>query len=440
MRASNAVVRQLPLSCGRPGVTSFTTARAILLQNQRELEQRAPTSILDEEEERKPRLSGGLYAMDGSGRLVERAQEPEEEDLRAAILRGAMQEQARVQRVRDGVQSGKEESSSGKFVSAKRWAQGSKKESETPITAFCRREGVMVESREKEGTKAIPREKERVKVESREKERVKAESREKTRAIAERKETERVKAEPKDKNETPPSRKRPSMSEEVIPATENDTQSTLFTDLTHRIVKVLVEKVQQDIAALPSREDVSGKQRVKCINALAAKYEASLKGYIPQRWVHCVALQQARLQEHTIIQPLCDVKEKQQDIRSLFGKKKESTCVSPVLKKYKAKYTEIYSTLMECIKEGRLPPFLPLFRIDGDAKVKNLLLMSKCRLSLAPFFSPEMMTAIVRHEVKVITQRTPKDEKKEEFVKSIHAQIEKAISKKQPFLLRDVHE
>ena len=440
MRASNAVVRQLPLSCGRPGVTSFTTARAILLQNQRELEQRAPTSILDEEVERKPRLSGGLYAMDGSGRLVERAQEPEEEDLRAAILHGAMQEQARVQRVRDGVQSGKEESSSGKFVSAKRWAQGSKKESETPITAFCRREGVMVESREKEGTKAIPREKERVKVESREKERVKAESREKTRAIAERKETERVKAEPKDKNETPPSRKRPSMSEEVIPATENDTQSTLFTDLTHRIVKVLVEKVQQDIAALPSREDVSGKQRVKCINALAAKYEASLKGYIPQRWVHCVALQQARLQEHAIIQPLCDVKEKQQDIRSLFGKKKESTCVSPVLKKYKAKYTEIYSTLMECIKEGRLPPFLPLFSIDGDAKVKNLLLMSKCRLSLAPFFSPEMMTAIVRHEVKVITQKTPKDEKKEEFVKSIHAQIEKAISKKQPFLLRDVHE
>lgn len=422
MRASNAVVRQLPLSCGRPGVTSFTTARAILLQNQRELEQRAPTSILDEEEERKPRLSGGLYAMDGSGRLVERAQEPEEEDLRAAILRGAMQEQARVQRVRDGVQSGREESSSAKFVSAKRWAQGSKKESETPITVFCRREGVMVESREKEGTKTILREK--------------------AGAIAERKETERDKAEPKDKNtnETPPSRKRPSMSEEVIPATENDTQSTLFTDLTHRIVKVLVEKVQQDIAALPSREDVSGKQRVKCINALAAKYEASLKGYIPQRWVHCVALQQARLQEHAIIQPLCDVKEKQQDIRSLFGKKKESTCVSPVLKKYKAKYTEIYSTLMECIKEGRLPPFLPLFSIDGDAKVKNLLLMSKCRLSLAPFFSPEMMTAIVRHEVKVITQRTPKDERKEEFVKSIHAQIEKAISKKQPFLLRDVHE
>lgn len=430
MRASNAVVRQLPLSCGRPGVTSFTTARAILLQNQRELEQRAPTSILDEEVERKPRLSGGLYAMDGSGRLVERAQEPEEEDLRAAILRGAMQEQARVQRVRDGVQSGREESSSAKFVSAKRWAQGSKKESETPITAFCRREGVMVESREKEGTKAIPREKERVKVESREKEGVNTESKEK----------ERVKAEPRDKNETPPSRKRPSMSEEVIPATENDTQSTLFTDLTHRIVKVLVEKVQQDIAALPSREDVSGKQRVKCINALAAKYEASLKGYIPQRWVHCVALQQARLQEHAIIQPLCDVKEKQQDIRSLFGKKKESTCVSPVLKKYKAKYTEIYSTLMECIKEGRLPPFLPLFSFDGDAKVKNLLLMSKCRLSLAPFFSPEMMTAIVRHEVKVITQRTPKDERKEEFVKSIHAQIEKAISKKQPFLLRDVHE
>lgn len=440
MRASNAVVRQLPLSCGRPGVTSFTTARAILLQNQRELEQRAPTSILDEEVERKPRLSGGLYAMDGSGRLVERAQEPEEEDLRAAILRGAMQEQARVQRVRDGVQSGREESSSAKFVSAKRWAQGSKKESETPITAFCRREGVMVESREKEGTKTILREKAGAIAERKETERVKVESREKARAIAERKEIERVNTEPKDKNETPPSRKRPSMSEEVIPATENDTQSTLFTDFTHRIVKVLVEKVQQDIAALPSREDVSGKQRVKCINALAAKYEASLKGYIPQRWVHCVALQQARLQEHAIIQPLCDVKEKQQDIRSLFGKKKESTCVSPVLKKYKAKYTEIYSTLMECIKEGRLPPFLPLFSIDGDAKVKNLLLMSKCRLSLAPFFSPEMMTAIVRHEVKVITQRTPKDEKKEEFVKSIHAQIEKAISKKQPFLLRDVHE
>ena len=434
------MVRQLPLSCGRPGVTSFTTARAILLQNQRELEQRAPTSILDEEVERKPRLSGGLYAMDGSGRLVERAQEPEEEDLRAAILRGAMQEQARVQRVRDGVQSGREESSSAKFVSAKRWAQGSKKESETPITAFCRREGVMVESREKEGTKTILREKAGAIAERKETERVKVESREKAGAIAERKETERVNTEPKDKNETPPSRKRPSMSEEVIPATENDIQSTLFTDFTHRIVKVLVEKVQQDIAALPSREDVSGKQRVKCINALAAKYEASLKGYIPQRWVHCVALQQARLQEHAIIQPLCDVKEKQQDIRSLFGKKKESTCVSPVLKKYKAKYTEIYSTLMECIKEGRLPPFLPLFSIDGDAKVKNLLLMSKCRLSLAPFFSPEMMTAIVRHEVKVITQRTPKDEKKEEFVKSIHAQIEKAISKKQPFLLRDVHE
>ena len=50
----------------------------------------------------------------------------------------------------------------------------------------------MVESREKEGTKAIPREKERVKVESREKEGVNTESKEK----------ERVKAEPKDKNET----------------------------------------------------------------------------------------------------------------------------------------------------------------------------------------------------------------------------------------------
>lgn len=176
-----------------------------------------------------------------------------------------------------------------------------------------------------------------------------------------------------------------------------------------RRAKKLAAKLEQDLAELQPFADVTSKQRVKCLKALAAKYEAALKPYLPGRWVSCIALQQARLQEHALIQAVGKEKGKQQDIRSLFGKAKEKKSEVGVLKKYKAKYTEIFKDVSECAKEGRLPPFLPVTQIKEESKerVKSLLLMSKCRLSLAPFFDPDVIASIVRHEIKLITSRTP---------------------------------
>ena len=209
-----------------------------------------------------------------------------------------------------------------------------------------------------------------------------------------------------------------------------------------RRAKKLAAKLEQDLAELQPFADVTSKQRVKCLKALAAKYEAALKPYLPGRWVSCIALQQARLQEHALIQAVGKEKGKQQDIRSLFVKAKEKKSEVGVLKKYKAKYTEIFKDVSECAKEGRLPPFLPVTQIKEESKerVKSLLLMSKCRLSLVPFFDPDVIASIVRHEIKLITSRTPDDDTKKEYIETIKSKIERAISNKQPFLLSDSEE
>ena len=102
---------------------SFTTAREMMLKNQKELEQGWRRHALDEEEEEEvPRCSGGLYHVSSNGRLVEREDAEEEVDLRAAIL-GAPRAAEPV-----------------RFVSAKKWAQKreAKQVQDMPkITAFC---------------------------------------------------------------------------------------------------------------------------------------------------------------------------------------------------------------------------------------------------------------------------------------------------------------
>lgn len=85
---------------------------------------------------------------------------------------------------------------------------------------------------------------------------------------------------------------------------------------------------------------------------------------------------------------------------------------------------------------------MPVTQIKEESKerVKSLLLMSKCRLSLAPFFDPDVIASIVRHEIKLITSRTPDDDTKKEYIETIKSKIERAISNKQPFLLSDSEE
>lgn len=209
-----------------------------------------------------------------------------------------------------------------------------------------------------------------------------------------------------------------------------------------RRAKKLAAKLEQDLASMQPFADVTSKQRVKCLKALAAKYEAALKPYLPARWVNCIALQQARLHEHVLIQAMGKERGKQQDIRSLFGKVKVKAGDMNVLKKYKAKYTEIFREVSECAKDGRLPPFLPVAQIkeESEERVKSLMMMSKCRLSLAPFFDPDVTASIVRHEKMLITKRTPNDNTKKEYLETIKSKIERAISNKQPFLLSDREE
>lgn len=116
-------MRRLPLSSIPAGNVSFTTAREMMLKNQKELQQGWRRHALDEEEEEEvPRCSGGLYHVSSNGRLVEREDAEEEVDLRAAIL-GAPRAAEPV-----------------RFVSAKKWAQKreAKQVQDMPkITAFC---------------------------------------------------------------------------------------------------------------------------------------------------------------------------------------------------------------------------------------------------------------------------------------------------------------
>ena len=71
--------------------------------------------------------------------------------------------------------------------------------------------------------------------------------------------------------------------------------------------------------------------------------------------------------------------------------------------------------------------------MDSDV---DLRLMAKCRKSLLPFFHSDCLPQVLKYVVLIISKNTPNDEKKEEFVKTTHLRVDKAIQNKQPFLLK----
>ena len=90
---------------------------------------------------------------------------------------------------------------------------------------------------------------------------------------------------------------------------------------------------------------------------------------MPREWVPCIAYQQARLQEHTLLDTISvGPREKQRDIRSMFGgkgKEVPSTVDSGELvlkKKYQQGMTKLFRELDSCAKEERLPQFSKLYR------------------------------------------------------------------------------
>ena len=72
-----------------------------------------------------------------------------------------------------------------------------------------------------------------------------------------------------------------------------DLVARLFNLSSYDAAKKLAAKLEQALAELQPFADVTSKQRVKCLKARAAKYEAALKPYLPGRWASCIALQQA---------------------------------------------------------------------------------------------------------------------------------------------------
>ena len=62
--------------------------------------------------------------------------------------------------------------------------------------------------------------------------------------------------------------------------------------------------------------------------------------------------------------------------------------------------------------------------------------MSKCRVSLLPFFHADCLQQVLKYVVLTISKQTPNDDSKEEFSKTIHLRVNKAIKKKQPFLIK----
>ena len=169
---------------------------------------------------------------------------------------------------------------------------------------------------------------------------------------------------------------------------------------------------------------------------LRDKYKIALQAYLPEEVVEVVALQQARLHEHAVI------------------KKEKKECIDDkkdCLKKYKSEFTTIFSAISSSGVKGVVPPFLPLnenaftntslydcyLSIISRGKEEELRLMSKCRISLLPFFHPDYFQQVLKHVVLIISKNTPKDSTKDEYVKSIHLQVNKAIKKKQPFLIKE---
>lgn len=104
------------------------------------------------------------------------------------------------------------------------------------------------------------------------------------------------------------------------------------------------------------------------IGRIASKFEAALAGYVPREWLSCLAYQQARIHEHTLMEKASQCsREKQWDIRSLFGGKgsgKSNDSESGVKKKYQQGIAKLFTELQKCEKEERLPRFLPIFSED----------------------------------------------------------------------------
>ena len=101
---------------------------------------------------------------------------------------------------------------------------------------------------------------------------------------------------------------------------------------------------------------------------IASKFEVALAGYVPREWISCLAYQQARVQEHALMEKASQFpREKQCDIRSLFGGKngrKASESTNGVKKKYQQGIAKLFTELQKCEKEERLPRFLPIFSED----------------------------------------------------------------------------
>ena len=259
-----------------------------------------------------------------------------------------------------------------------------------------------------------------------------------------------------------PSRKRPSPSTlETSPQSPLDlskapdrSMSLPIPHFTHRPKKLLLA-ISEDVQKLTACLDVSAKQRIKCVEAssrfssltpsLQKKYHVALTPYLPSDWVDCIAWQQARLQEHQLIAENRQNERAQADIRSFFGKhgsadqsEKPGKPGKPgkLLSRYKAGYAKIFGEVVQCGKDGRLPPFVPVNAEINAVNTENLMLTTKCRWSLLPFCSPEALTPILKHVVMLIARQTPKDEGKEEFAKRVHSQVDKSIKLKQPFLLK----
>ena len=101
-------------------------------------------------------------------------------------------------------------------------------------------------------------------------------------------------------------------------------------------------------------------------HSLSGKYKLALKQYLPQELIELISLQQARLQEHSIIQQLRKKKKqtgKQIDIRNMFGRKGKTEKEEEEkddLKNYKQKFTVIFCTITKAVEKGIVPPFLPL--------------------------------------------------------------------------------
>ena len=187
-------------------------------------------------------------------------------------------------------------------------------------------------------------------------------------------------------------------------------------------------------------------------NRIASKFEVALAGYVPREWISCLAYQQARVQEHALIEKASQSpREKHCDIRSLFGGKnggKASESPTGVKQKYQQGITKLFTELQKCDKEERLPRFLPIFgedvkkkcvkrreimsRVSGDASS----LMNRCRISLLRFVPSEGMENIVEFVAETISENTPKDGSRSEFIQKIHRCVDKCIDTEQPFLVK----